>query len=98
MHGFRERDEDFEGTKGRVLPPLSCAKKDLSLGRVDVNNNKKNIKTKKACEVGGELLQKAFLGEKRGGERKRTKERNLGRRERRGTKEMMHGVNEGMFR
>ena len=35
---------------------------------------------------------------KRGGERKRTKERNLGRRERRETKEMMHGVNEGMFR
>lgn len=51
VHGFRERGEDFEGTKGRVLPPLSCAKKDLSLGRVDVNN--KNIKTKKACEVGG---------------------------------------------
>lgn len=41
VHGFRERGEDFEGTKGRVLPPLSCAKKDLSLGRVDVNNNKK---------------------------------------------------------
>jgi len=62
-HGFRERDEDLEGTKGRVLPPLSCAKKDLSLGRVDVNNNK-NIKTKRAREVGGELLQKAFFGKR----------------------------------
>lgn len=48
--------EDCEGTKGRVLPPLSLRRERPVLGRVDVN---KIINTKKVDEVLFEILQDA---------------------------------------